>query len=295
MPEGFAGFQTPLSESFNKARQEDDPFLEAFLDPNGRLAFRKIDTGGNILPQPKVTTPGFVPPSLNTPGVAPSTTTPLASGSSTASENLVNRPTTQGASSEGPGQTQESQSFSGNVIGQGPLSDIDKGLLSGLTALGLPSVVGLTSLADRLNLTAVIEDIDRAPLPGTVAFAQMIEKRRAAETESRAKRGLQGVESEETGFSADDPGRGFGLQGRETETTGFSADDVGQLSNDRSRETLDSMSPTGTDSGPGGDTGRGGGTNAGDEEGGKSAIGAEGPSGGETSGPDQGGPDVGVF
>lgn len=94
------GFQTQLSKTFNKQVQEDAPLLEAYLDANGRLAFRFVDSSGNITAQPRVTTPGFVPPSL---GITPSTSVTAPSLSSTASEGLVNRPSTFGAASEAEG------------------------------------------------------------------------------------------------------------------------------------------------------------------------------------------------
>jgi len=98
MPQGFAdsGFQTQLSETFNKQAQKGDSLLEAYLDANGRLAFRFVDSSGNIIGQPRVTTPGFVPPSLGTgttsfpsPSPSPSPSTTSGGFSATASGNLI--------------------------------------------------------------------------------------------------------------------------------------------------------------------------------------------------------------
>jgi len=93
MPEGFAGFQTQLSETFNKRRDAGDNLLEAFLDANGRLAFRFVDEGGNAISQPRVTTPGFVRPALGiTPPTLPSPGTSGGLASPTTSGGLITDP-----------------------------------------------------------------------------------------------------------------------------------------------------------------------------------------------------------
>ena len=153
MPEGF---QTQLSETFNKQRREGAPLLEAYLDASGRMAFRFANEGGDPVAQPRVTTPGFVPPSSGLPASTPSPSstsnvTPQASGVLTGGVN--DKIEGVGGAGETVGDSDrgfvgfQSQPLSGTQRGlasalAGPFSPIASLGLRGLQSLGTGFVGG---------------------------------------------------------------------------------------------------------------------------------------------------------
>ncbi len=294
MPEGFAGFQTQLSETFNKNRSQNDSLLEAFLDGNGRLAFRFVDESGNVTAQPRVTTPGFVRPSL---GITPSTTptTPSISNgvaSPTASANLI---TNFGDGSEaGFGST---GGLASNEVGfsarpAGPPSGITENI--GLAVSALPGPLGLGfSLATQLQRRRA----SVVPI-GTQTLRQAM--RSEAEMNAEARAGITPGPGTEAG-TLTDPGVA-GVTGNTESTNSLDSmtglgTEAGSLSDPGVAGVTGSGEPGGGSAG-GGEAGAGPGTGpGGGEPGGVGPPGGEGPGGGPgaSEGPGPGAPGPGEF
>jgi hypothetical protein len=205
------GFQTQLSETFNKQRREDQPLLEAFLDANGRLAFRFVDAGGNAIAQPRVTTPGFVPSSLGiTPPLLPGTTPP--NGLATASENLVID--SGGAAGGGGDPENEGQTGGFGARAPGPPSQTTTNI--GRVAIGVPAVGTAMTIARNLqrHFTSVVpvgnltqkeaqqlaDSIDASLESGTLSAsraqaARQANKRSRASLDSMSNSGTSGPSS----------------------------------------------------------------------------------------------------
>ncbi len=160
------GFQTQLSETANKRKAPGDPLLEAFLDPNGRLAFRFIGEGGTPVAQPRVTTPGFVPPSLGiTPPASatptPPSITPQASGVATGAIR-----DDRGGGAEGP------ESLGGPLgLQNAPASRATLSAIGMLPGFGLAT--GFTSAMQALGIRGVTGGVT-TPRVGTSTFQETV-------------------------------------------------------------------------------------------------------------------------
>lgn len=162
MPEGF---QTQLSETVNKQRREGAPLLEAYLDASGRLAFRFTDEGGIPVAQPRVTTPGFVPPSLGiTPpssGLASTQPRITPQASDVLSGTIGDRGQAGESTSLGTPPALQTEPASRAVlssIGMIPGFGLGTGFVSGMQALGLRGVVG-GSVTPRVGTTEFQETV----------------------------------------------------------------------------------------------------------------------------------------
>lgn len=267
MPEGFAGFQTQLSETFNKGRDKNDSLLEAFLDANGRLAFRFVDPGGSVISQPKVTTPGFIPSSLGAaPSTFPGTATPSISNglaSPTASGRLINDTGGGAPGGTGPGGLGDT---SGSGTGGFGLANTavssEASNIAGQIARGLTPFSGIATKAlSQISNQPVVE----GPLVGMVSMS-LSEAQAAAAKASKAGLGpLSGLDQSVVSNARSVAGLS-GMSG--TGTSGAASAGSGGTAGDAS-------SDAGGGTGPGGTGGTGGGTGTA----GSSASGAGGTAG----------------
>lgn len=257
---GFAGFQTQLSTTANKRRDEEAPLLEAFLDANGRLAYRFVDKDGNVVAQPKVTTPGFVhpvtggiTPPIGGPGGTTPSITPQASGVLTGGVGAT-------------GDRGQAGELRGDIgmgaprIQTAPMTRTQRGLASMLAGpFGVPISLGLQGLQ---SLGAGVVG-GGSPTPQTAEFQTLTDATRSAEL---------GFASPDE-FSEPDPTFDFTLGDRTGDTGGAGetvSDPTGSISeglNDDMEDDFGSFDGGGFGGGDGGDSGGGGGTGGGGDTG----------------------------
>ncbi len=156
MPEGF---QTQLSETFNKQKEADAPLLEAFMDAHGRLAFRFVGEGGVPIAQPRVTTPGFAatPPSLEATPPSISTTKRLTPQASIIAPGLAGGGQAGGVATglarEGGFGTTADDASDVPSLQTAPASRTALGVIGAVPGFGLAT--GLTAVAQAIGLRGV--------------------------------------------------------------------------------------------------------------------------------------------
>ena len=238
------GFQTQLSETFNKRVGEGQPRLEGFLTTGDRrLAFRLVNPDGSVVPQPRVTS-GFTPrqQGRSTSGTdfkdLIGVNKPI---SSTASEELINvgrflDPSNTGgfAASEGeggPGGAGPESSEGFDTVGfsaraAGPLSRANRNVAR--TFSQFPAVGTALSISGKLQ----------ERFPSVVPNALSPLTLREAMAEAR-----------EMSATTVSPTRGPDIRGGLASVSPTRGPDIrGAITNIRSTASLDGMSSSGTSS-----------------------------------------------
>lgn len=267
------GFQTQLSETFNKRRQDTAPLLEAFLDASGRMAFRYVGEGGEPIAQPRVTTPGFVPSSLGTAQTGATGVGFGASGTSITPQASSVAPGILKESREGGFGTTPDDAFSEPSLQTAPATNMQLALAGFLT----PGPSMFTALAQKAGLRGVVGG------PAKPSFTTPEQKEIFDQVVALGRQGL-------SGFGID-PGFAGEIADIATATGGAGPGAGPGSEFASSMNDLDNMSSIGTEGGGGFGAGAGATASQGQEPGeGGGDAGSGGSSGGGMGGePGEGG------